>query len=77
MDSKQCKPSNSGANLGGFCLGPTGDDPFESFLVVFDSVEGKENLHFCPCAMSKWLKRDMNMLCCEDLNEKTGEGGGG
>ncbi|KAH1255586.1 hypothetical protein HKD37_04G011591 [Glycine soja] len=73
MDSKQCSPSNSGANLG-----PPGCDGFLSFPAVLDSAEeevasalglefvpftgDKENLHFWACAISKWLKRDMNML---------------
>ena len=43
MDSKQCNPSNSGANLGlkrgGFCLDPPGCDRLETFLGVLDSAE--------------------------------------
>ncbi|RDY10912.1 hypothetical protein CR513_04494, partial [Mucuna pruriens] len=50
IDSKQCNPSNSGANLGlkrgGFCLGPLGDDGFESLLVVLvlDSASAEEEV---------------------------------
>lgn len=43
MDSKQCNPSNSGANLGlkraGFCLDPSVDDWFGSFPAVLESAE--------------------------------------
>lgn len=47
MDSKQCRPSNSGANLGlkrvGFCLAPPdGDDGFGSFMVVLDLAATEE-----------------------------------
>ncbi|KAL5192550.1 hypothetical protein HKD37_04G011592 [Glycine soja] len=42
MDSKQCNPSNSGANLGlkrgGFCLDPAVDDGFGSFLAAEEEV---------------------------------------
>ncbi|CAJ1974476.1 unnamed protein product [Sphenostylis stenocarpa] len=96
MDSKQCNPSNSGANLGlkraGFSLDPPLDDGLGSFLAVLDSAGEevaselglelapctwpgrKENLHFCPCAISKWLNIDMNMLLWAEDFENTGEG---
>jgi len=75
MNSKQCRPSNSGANL---CLDGAGIcfvDVFGSLASLLEGFEfptfaglkPKEKLHFWAWEISKWLNIDINMfvkLCC-------------
>lgn len=68
MNSKQCRPSNSGANLclegAGICLSPLGVDVFGFFPVVLDSVASLLAFEFTSFAGAK-PKEKLHFWACE------------